>query len=352
MFPQALIDQWLRKSHEERRSVVEDPKATPAIRRNIDRLEAYCRTHPYAVFCASPQPPPRPFPLRALETVEEVMQERSRPPAIFTAPLSDEKSGSGPTTGVGGRYRSAAEKAVIAAAAAAHLSAVQQRVTAYLETADGVLPADKRQHAGHLAEVMIRLLSEAAVSAVYREGTAAQVEAAELALARRAQPNRKLQLRAPEGGPRVADGKERDGAADAAGEESEPLKTVRSMADYRSIAQGLVGVWGLLQLEDSEDALPMATRTCRKRNRDNIFEARSPMQNSWATLREEALRRRFGDCYDTSPSTMKEGDGVPLATRGNYNDGDSVWANVQVHVSERDVLFALQRVVLPLPRIT
>ncbi|KAK7197538.1 hypothetical protein NESM_000703600 [Novymonas esmeraldas] len=355
MFPQGLIDQWLSKTRDGRRSVRDDPKATPAILENIDRLEEYCLDHPYDVFCASALQNP-PFSLYALESVEAEQQRLARPPLVFAAAAPSPREGTAEREalccGMSGRYAEAEDARASAAAAAQHLHRVVTRLAAYLHSSDAESRAALLE-AGHgdgdggarrmaVADLFVRLLSEAAVAAAYREGTAAQVEAEERAAFTHRRRGRRLQLRAAAAAaaaPESLSGDEADGAED--------LVVVRPIADYRRWSQGLASLWGLLAPTEpgGEAGNGGETTPPHKRSRDHTADAEGVEGggNLWTRVRLDALRNRLGDRVLPPPpaSTSAVADaqhGVAAPATAN------TWATRQLRITARDVQFALRHV--------
>lgn len=354
MFPQGLIDQWLSKSREGRRSVQEDPKATPAILDNIRRLEVYCQEHPYEVFCASSLPSP-PFALHALESAEKEQQRLSHPPAVFAATDT--------AAGIGGRYADKEEVRSSTAAAASHLRDVTARLAAYLQSRVG--GERNAERADRVAQLVARVVAEAAVAAAVRLGVAEQVEAEEQAAFRRRQSRRRLPLQVPEksgaGAPvqtiTSRDAAENDGRSGDDGEEH-LVAAARTVADDRRWHQALLTMAGLLHntsaagtnVDDEERAAEGFAATKRARDSGASADAvprageRGDSVTGWARLREEELRRRFGENVPPMPRVTpaaKSQESVDAATPLTTAGG---WTALQLQITERDVFFALQKV--------
>ncbi|KAL7705118.1 hypothetical protein N2W54_004717 [Lotmaria passim] len=379
MFPQSLIDQWLSKSREGRRSVQEDPKATPAILESIHQLEVYCTEHPYEVFCASSLRDP-PLSLYALEGEEEETARLARPPAVFAttssfpaaspivASAAAAQAQHGGLGGLGGRYAENDEKHRTAAAAADHLRGVVSRLTAYLQSSGVVSPAHGApERAAEVAQWVVQVLAEAAVVAAVRTGVGAQVEAEEAAAAhRRRQQRRRLQLHLWDSHGACAAhetsasttamstggaSREEDGGAEL----EVDYVAARPIAEYRRDCQGLLSMAGLLfqstrdvsfTVGGAGDEGAAAPRLSEKRTRS---ESNVSTNGYWTRLREDGLRHLFGDAAPPAPPVavaaearqVSDGKASTASTALPSAEG---WAGMHLQITERDVLFALRKV--------
>ncbi|KAG5510573.1 hypothetical protein JKF63_06870 [Porcisia hertigi] len=361
MFPQALIDQWLSKSRDGRRSVREDPKATPVILDNIDRLEEYCRTHPYDVFCASTLQNP-PFALHALESEAAEQQRLAHPPPVFATTVPS--SSAHMTTpeemigGVCGRYADVEVSRASVEAAGQHLHQVAMRLAAHLRSSGlGRSTAGQHEEGSQstvVAQFFVRLLSEAAVAAAYRKGIAAQIETEEHAAFQHRQSRRRLQLRlnSKQGGTSRYEGfsGSKGTGADAI-HEVEELTVVRPIADHRRLSQGLVSLWGLLAPTAQHDGEVAGRTQGQKSLRDSAGASGSTdddePDNLWTRVRVDCLHRWLGDCTLPPPpplpgtaalaETQQSTEALSPATQGD------AWSIRQLHISERDVKFALRK---------
>ncbi|KPA77568.1 hypothetical protein ABB37_06940 [Leptomonas pyrrhocoris] len=392
MFPQGLIDQWLSKPREGRRSVQEDPKATPAILRNIHDLEVHCQEHPYEVFCASSLRSP-PFALYALENEEDEKARLARPPAMFAAvpPLAPAdvyaathaNSDSVSSGGLGGRYRDKAEIHSTTMAAASHLQDVTSRLTTYLQSSgmfkpetppnQGSSTPNPSEKAAGVAQLVVRVITEAAVAAAVRQGVAARVEAAEHAAYQRQQSSRRLQLRvgSKDDAPATkqhsvtASRGEIDSHDTEEKEEDDYYVAARAIADYRRDCQGLLSMAGLLRKlgagidVDRDDDESSPAPALRKRGRSDTARAegrsivvaaeRDGRINYWARLRADGLRRFFGTDIPPPPPVVataasQEAAHVKARQASAVLTPAEGWAGTQLQIAERDVLFALRKV--------
>lgn len=345
MFKQELIDQWLRMPRASRRSVREDPKATPAALENIDRLERHCSSHPYEVFCASRAPDP-PFALYALESEEAAQRRLARPPAVFAAAVRADGC-----DGIGSRYAAADEVHATTAAANAHLGNVVARLAAFLEGAgatpvttepppgsnDADMPPTSSLAAAHF---FVRLVSEAAVAAACRQGVAARVESSEGAAHTMRHSRRRLQLHGTRTGAVAgAPGASAPGAGRAEGGGVDGLVTIRPIADHRRLSQGLVSLWGLIAPKPAPA------------KRDRCFAADDAALNPWTRARLEAARRIADDSGRTlpppplpaaAPPTPEAPHGAHAASPAPPPPGEGAWSRWQLPITELDVQFALR----------
>ncbi|GET86322.1 hypothetical protein, conserved [Leishmania tarentolae] len=360
MFPQGLIDQWLSKSREGRRSVREDPKATPAILDNIDHLEEYCRSHPYDVFCASTLQHP-PFALHALESEAAEQQRLAQPPLVFAATVpspsahmtaSNELKG-----GVCGRYADGDESRASVIAARQHLHNVSSRLAAYLQSSSMVKSAASRHEEESqctvVADFFVHLVSEAAVAAMYRQGIAAQVEAEEQAAFQHRRSQRRLQLRVNSKHDGALERLELSGSKvtdTEADHEVEGLTVVRPIADHRRLNQGLASLWNLLAQTERQDGVAAGGSPSQKRSRDSITESDSANgdDNLWTRVRVDCLRHWLGDRVLPPPPPLP-GTAALEETQRKTEASSPVtpgcmWWNRPLLISERDVEFALRKV--------
>ncbi|CBZ24224.1 conserved hypothetical protein [Leishmania mexicana MHOM/GT/2001/U1103] len=360
MFPQGLIDQWLSKSREGRRSVREDRKATPAILDNIDRLEEYCRSHPYNVFCASTLQHP-PFALHALESEAAAQQRLAQPPPVFAATVP---SPSAHTTasnevwgGVCGRYADGDESRASVAAARQHLHNVAARLATYLQSSGAVRSSATRHEEESqctvVADFFVHLLSEAAVAAVYRQGIAAQVEGEERAAFQHRQSRRRLQLPVHSKHDGTLEGLElsdRKGAGAEAVHEVEGLTVVRPIADYRRLSQGLASLWSLLAQTERRGGLAPGGPPSKKRSRDSTADTDSADDNDnlWTRVRVDYLRHWLGDRPlpppPPLPGTAALGETQRRTEASSPANLGGAWRSRPLYISERDVEFALRKV--------
>ncbi|KPI88408.1 hypothetical protein ABL78_2473 [Leptomonas seymouri] len=389
MFPQGLIDQWLSKPREGRLSVQRDPKATPAILKNIHQLEVYCREHPYEVFCASSLRSP-PFSLYALESEEDERARLSRPPGAFAAtplPPTDAPPGTHPNGdtyggGLGGRNTDKAQVHSMAMAAADHLRDVTARLATYLQSSSIIhctdtAPSKERstrslcERASQVAQLVVHIIAEAAVAAAVRQGVAARVEALEQAAFQRRQSQRRLQLRVHgEDGAAAAAAPETAtaprGAVDDRGSNEKGLgedyyMAVRPIADYRRDCQGLLSMAVLLPklcatIGGEGDDKDACVFTLRKRTRGGTGVTHTVAAaelngrtNHWTQLREHGLQQLFGTSIPPAPPVavaaelQRVSDVEARRTSALLTPAD-IWVGMQLQITERDVLFALRKV--------
>ncbi|KAG5485504.1 hypothetical protein LSCM1_07589 [Leishmania martiniquensis] len=361
MFPQGLIDQWLSKSREGRRSVREDPKATPAILDNINRLEEYCRSHPYDVFCASTLQNP-PFALHALESEAAERQRLAQPPPVLSvtvpSPSAHATAFDGVGSGVCGRYADGEVLRTSVAAAAQHLHNVATRLAAYLRSS-GLVKCAAGQHEEGLqctvvANFFVRLLSEAAVAAVYRQGIAAQIEAEDRAVFQHRQSQRRLQLHVTckyhiDPGRRASS--ESKGTSAEAVRGADDLTVARPIADHRRLSQGLVSLWGSLTQRERHGEQAAGGPPLQKRSRDGTADAgpADSDENLWTRVRVDCLRRWLGGRPLPPPPPPPPGTASRVPSRGSMEAASpgvpgGGWSSRLLHISKRDVEFALRKV--------
>nr|CAJ2468031.1 unnamed protein product [Leishmania braziliensis] len=361
MFPQGLIDQWLSKSREGRRSVREDPKATPAILENINRLEEYCRRHPYDVYCASTLQNP-PFALHALECEAAEQQRLAQPPPVFLvtapSPSAHTTTSNEVRSGVCGRYAGGEESRASVVAAGQHLHHVTTRLAAYLESSGMLSSAAGLQEEGSqciaVADFFVRLLSEAAVAAMYRQGVAAQVETEERETFQHRQSRRRLQLRVNSEDVSTRRRLELPGGRGTgheAAHEFEDPTVARPIADLRRLSQGLVSLWGLLAQTERHGGQAVGGLPLQKRSRDGAADsgAADDDDNLWTRVRVGCLRHWLGDRAPPPPppplGTAALVETKQKAEASSPTPPGGTWSSWQLRISERDVEFALRKVV-------
>ncbi|KAG5484611.1 hypothetical protein CUR178_07202 [Leishmania enriettii] len=360
MFPQGLIDQWLSKSREERRNVREDPKATPAILANIDRLEEYCRGHPYDVFCASTLRNP-PFALHTLESEAAEQQRLAQPPPVFSvtvpSPSAQTAASDEVRSGVCGRYADGEDSRTSVAAAAQHLHNVAGRLAAYLHSSGLVRSSAGENEEGSqctvVANFFVHLLSEAAVAAVYRQGIAAQMEAEDRAAFQHRQSQRRLQLRVnskPSSDSGRRDWSESKGTGPEATREVDDLTVVRPIASQRRLSQGLVSLWGLLTQTEQRGGLAPGRLPSQKRIRDGTPDP-APADgddNLWTRVRVDCLHRWLGGRALPPPPSLPGTAALVPTQRSTEATSPAMqggaWSSRLLHISKRDVEFALRKV--------
>lgn len=177
--PQKFIDWWLSKSLAERRSFLDDPDSSDAVKVNLAALESYCLSHNYEVFSKTALRP-RPFPRHVLSGGDASQPVYPAPDIFYTDPVN-----------LGGRYLTAEERVQRKEQGSRHIHDVVGRTRDHLSQLNlGI--STSRQNA--VAAVLVDVLLRAVCAAAQRQQLADRIQRHESAEAKR-KAHRLLKLR-------------------------------------------------------------------------------------------------------------------------------------------------------------